>query len=310
MIPQSMKKSLLQGELADLALYRALRKRAKGEFAKTLDEFIETEIRHAAFWRGRFGLKEESPGLAGKTRNAMIRAVVAVFGEPAGYLFLEAVETHGIKQYLHLLDRVQDDEMRKDLRTILTEEVLHEDEAATGGARTVDPGVIRNAFLGFNDGSVEILGAVSGLVAALSEPKLVAISAVTVSVAGAISMAAGAFLSTHAEQEIEQHQRAKEAFLKEEHVEHPVASPIKASLIVGVCYMIGAAVPVAPFLFGASTAVWSIVLSGSLILLVSAFLAFLSGMGIRKRLFLNGVIITVAVLVSYGIGAWLESVVR
>jgi undecaprenyl-diphosphatase len=175
MITSSDKKQLIQGELADLALYQSLRTRAKGEFAQTLDELVKTETRHAAFWKSAFKMEEiDTPGFAGSARNAFIRLNVTLFGEAAGYLFLEAVESHGIKHYLQLWKKMEGDPARDGLRQILTEELEHEDMIATGGERTVDPDLIRNAFLGFNDGSVEILGAVSGLAAALGSPALIA----------------------------------------------------------------------------------------------------------------------------------------
>lgn len=307
MIPLSLQKNLLQGELADLALYRALRRRAKGEFAKTLDAFIETEVNHVAFWRARFNLSLAHPSVAGRVRNVGIALAVRLFGPGTGYVLLEAVEAHGVKKYLELWNRVQDPELREGLRSVLTDELLHEDEAATGGERTVSPDTVRNVFLGFNDGSVEILGAVSGLVAALSRPELVAVSAMTVSVAGALSMAAGAFMSTHAEREIREQDKQKATFLERSHAQEKTASPWKAATIVGIGYLVGAAVPVAPFLFGATTARWSILLSGTLILVVSALLAFLSGMDLKRRVLMNAGIITVAVGISYLIGSWLEA---
>lgn len=307
-LSQTEKHRLVQGELADLALYTTLRKRATGEFASILDEFIATETRHAAFWQTTFETNLQAPSWFGKIRNRLILVCVSIFGEAAGYLLLEAVESHGIKQYLDLWQRLPvSHPAREGIKQILTEELHHEDEAATGGERKVDPDTVRNAFLGFNDGSVEILGAVTGLVAALQDPNLIAIAAGTVSVAGAVSMGAGAFLSTHAERELHRLQAAKQQFLLTENQTEKAVSPIKAAVIVAVGYVIGAAVPVAPFFLGAHSPIWSIVLSGSLILLVSAVLSFLSGMDMRRRMILNAAIITLAVLISYAMGSWLDT---
>ncbi len=307
MISPSIQRALLQGELADLDLYRRLRLRATGSFAQVLDGFIATETRHAAYWKNLFDLSLTAPSLSGRIRNILILLTVRCFGERAGYILLESVETHGIALYLNLWKTIDDPAMKQGLHTILTEELLHEDEAATGGTQTINAGLIRNVFLGFNDGSVEILGAVNGLVAALGQPHLVAIAASTVSIAGALSMAAGAYMSTHAEHEIEKNLFLKEAFLQTSSSHASLPSPWKAACLVGVSYLVGAAVPVAPFLLGATHALWSILLSGGLILCVSAILAFLSGMNIWKRMLLNGFIIAIAVSISYGIGSLLPS---
>jgi Uncharacterized membrane protein len=306
MISPSLQRSILQGELADLELYKSLRKRAQGSFAKTLDNFIQTETRHVAFWQNQFNLTLNSLSLTGRARNTFITLTVRLFGESAGYLLLEAVETHGIQSYLTLWKNEQDPAIQKGLQTILTEELLHEDEAATGGERKISADLVRNAFLGFNDGSVEILGAVNGLVAALAKPELVAIAATTVSIAGAVSMAAGAFMSTDAEHEIRTTQQSKESFLRQPSKHETPTSPWKAALLVGTSYLIGAAVPVAPFLFGATNGIWSILLSSALILFVSILLAFLSGMSIKRRILMNGAVIAIAVFASYGIGSWLN----
>lgn len=308
MIPNHLKRNLLNGELADLALYVSLRKNADGALATTLDHFIATEKRHVAFWQKTFDLHTTSPSFSGLFRNFLIRVAILFGGQRLTYLMLESVETHGVQKYLDLWQRVEDPVVRDGLRTILTEELLHEDEAATNGDRSIRPDHIRNAFLGFNDGSVEILGAVNGLVAALHDPRLVAISALTVSFAGAISMAAGAFLSTHSEHELERMEAMKRAFLDKVPFEDVTKnSPLRAALLVGTSYLIGAAMPVLPFLFGAANAYISILLSGSLILIVAAILSFLSGMSLQRRMLLNGLIIILAVLASYGLGLLVQT---
>jgi VIT1/CCC1 family predicted Fe2+/Mn2+ transporter len=71
---------------------------------------------------------------------------------------------------------------------------------------------------------------------------------------------------------------------------------------VGGAYVIGALVPVLPVLFGAKDALVSVLTAGTMVILVSTILAFLSGMEMKRRILLNLVIITVAVSVTYAIG--------
>jgi len=59
---------------------------------------------------------------------------------------------------------------------------------------------------------------------------------------------------------------------------------------------------VLPVLLGATNALSSLVAAGSMVILVSTLLAFLSGMNIRRRILLNLIIIAVAVGVTYAIG--------
>jgi VIT1/CCC1 family predicted Fe2+/Mn2+ transporter len=73
-------------------------------------------------------------------------------------------------------------------------------------------------------------------------------------------------------------------------------------MLVGGSYFAGALVPVLPVLFGAHTAFPSLIAGGTVIVLVSMLLAFLSGMNVRRRIATNLVIITAAVVVTYVIG--------
>ncbi len=78
--------------------------------------------------------------------------------------------------------------------------------------------------------------------------------------------------------------------------------PFSSAVVVGCSYFAGAMVPVLPVLLGATNALFSLVTAGSMVILVSTLLGFLSGMNIRRRILLNLVIINVAVSVTYLIG--------
>jgi len=77
---------------------------------------------------------------------------------------------------------------------------------------------------------------------------------------------------------------------------------LKSGVIVGISYFVGASFPLTPVLFGAETALPSIIAGGTMILLVSATISFLSGMDIRKRALMNLILITLAVGITYLIG--------
>ena len=77
---------------------------------------------------------------------------------------------------------------------------------------------------------------------------------------------------------------------------------------VGISYVIGAVVPILPVLFGARTLLPSLVVAGGVIVIVSAILAFLSGMNVKRRILLNLVIMAAAVAISYLIGLVAQSV--
>lgn len=71
---------------------------------------------------------------------------------------------------------------------------------------------------------------------------------------------------------------------------------------VQVSYLVGACVPILPVLVGAKS-VWVSIAAGAVAtVVVSAVLAFLSGMDLRRRLALNAGIVAAAVAVTYLIG--------
>jgi VIT1/CCC1 family predicted Fe2+/Mn2+ transporter len=167
----------------------------------------------------------------------------------------------------------------------------------------MDPEKIRTFFLGFNDGCVEILGAVSGFMAAFHDVAHVLAAAVSVSVAGAISMAAGVFVSSGSEREVEAVEAAKRRFLDQAAQGDPPSGTLAASALrVGIAYIIGALVPVLPVLLGAKGPSATVVAAGAAIVLVSVVLAFLTGMAVLRRVLINVVIIFVAVGISYAVG--------
>jgi VIT1/CCC1 family predicted Fe2+/Mn2+ transporter len=174
----------------------------------------------------------------------------------------------------------------------------------TGDAeRKVNPARVRDIFLGLNDGLVEILGAVSGFFAAFGNPLAVLVAGLTVAVAGALSMAAGAWIAVSSESEVHTTEVARRRFLGESvSTAATEEKPLISATVVGASYLAGALVPVLPVLGGATTMLPSLLTAGSLIILVSIIVAFLSGMDIKRRVMTNLLIITAAVGITFAIG--------
>lgn len=121
--------------------------------------------------------------------------------------------------------------------------------------------------------------------------------------AGALSMAAGAYVATSSEAEVRETEAARRRFLGEAASDdEDRASALGAAILVGASYFAGALVPVLPVLFGARTAWVSLFMAGTMIIVVSTLLAFLSGMDVRRRIVTNLVIIAAAVGITYMIG--------
>ncbi|HLZ34719.1 MAG TPA: VIT1/CCC1 transporter family protein [Nitrospira sp.] len=297
-------RTLVLDELFDLSLYKALRQVTQPDVHHTLDELITVETAHLAFWQRFFDLRLETLDLGRRIKLSIMMFICRLFGSTAVHLVLEAIEVHGVRKYLAVWREYQGQPLAEALRGILMDEFKHEDVLVTAlTERKINAEKIRNIFLGLNDGLVEILGAVSGFFGAFGSATTVLIAASTTAVAGALSMAAGAFLALNSEKEVKTTEVAKKLFLGEESETVPMEeSPLASALVVGGAYITGALVPVLPVLIGAEDALFSVITAGLMVILVSTILSFLSGMDIKRRIVLNLVIITVAVSVSYGIG--------
>jgi len=297
-------RDLILDELFDLSLYKALRGVTHPDIHGTLDELITIETAHLAFWQRFFNLKLDRLDLGRRIKLFVLILACRIFGSTAVHLILEAIEVHGVRKYLAIWQTYQGKPLGEALREILMDEFKHEDVLVTAlTQRKINPEKIRNIFLGLNDGLVEILGAVSGFFGAFGSTTMVLIAATTTAVAGALSMAAGAFLALNSEKEVKSTEMAKRVFLGEESEFAPMEEqPLSSALIVGSAYLIGAVVPVFPVLIGATDARFSVLTAGLVVVLVSTILSFLSGMDIKRRIMLNLGIITVAVGISYGIG--------
>jgi len=308
--PDRLARLLVLDEIFDLSLYKRLRGVARGGLRDVLDELIRTETRHVAFWQEFFGL----PGLVrlGIGRRLKLAALVAVcrlFGNAGIQVVLEAIEVHGVRKYLAVWDRYKDGPLGVAVRQVLEDEFKHEDMVVTGEAeRQINPERVRNVFLGLNDGLVEILGAVSGFFAAFGKSIAVLAAGLTVAVAGALSMGAGAYIAASSEAEVRATEDERRRFLGETPAAAVGEGPMASALVVGVGYFAGALVPVLPVLFGAQGMLPTVVTAGTTIIAVSAIVAFLSGMDVRRRILMNVLVTGIAVVVTYAIGLLAKAV--
>ena len=297
-------RALILDELFDLSLYKALREITDRDSQKVLDELVRVEAEHLAFWQRFFDTRLTALDFGRRLKLWFFVLVCRVFGTTAVHLVLEAIEVHGVRKYLSVWKVYKDQPLGAALKDILLDEFKHEDVLVTQlTERKINPEKIRNIFLGLNDGLVEILGAVSGFFAAFGDAVTVLIAASTTAVAGSLSMGAGAYAALSSEKEVKGTQFDKKQFLGEETGSSRMEEqPLSSAVVVGCSYFAGAMVPVLPVLLGATNALSSLVAAGSMVILVSTLLAFLSGMNIRRRILLNLIIIAVAVGVTYAIG--------
>lgn len=296
-------RALVLDELADLTLYRRLVRFSHGETAVLLESLIPIEERHYQFWQTFFQIDLPSLDRFRRVKLSLLTGFCRVFGEAGTNLVLEAIEINGVKKYLSVWERYKDEPLGAAVREILQDELGHEDEIVSDAIRRrVHPERIRDIFLGLNDGLVEILGAVSGFFIAFQSVSSVLAASFTVAVAGAFSMAAGAYVATGSEDEAADIERRKNRFLSGAEETGESSRPLISAGIVGISYIFGALVPILPVFFGAEDFLLSAFVSALVVILVSTLLAFLSGMDVKRRIAINLVIVTLAVVVTALIG--------
>lgn len=301
--PAHLARQLVLDELFDLTLYRRLESHTTGALNQLLHTLVAVEAGHLKFWQEFFHDHTNRLTVGQNIKMIALVSAAIVFGDRGISLILESIEVNGIRKYLAVWDYYQDTPLGPATKKILEDELQHEDSiVAATLERRISGERIRNIFLGFNDGLVEILGSVSGFFAVFASSTSVIAAALTVSVAGAISMAAGVYVAGGSEKDVVATERRRSQFLGNKVSMKDDESPFMGGLIVGVSYFIGSLVPIIPVAFGAENVVLSAVISFVMIALVSLVLSFLSGMDIRRRIVINIVVIAIAVAATAVIG--------
>ena len=140
-------RSLILDELFDLSLYQALRNQAWPDTRQVLDELIQVEKQHLAFWQKFFDTRLDTLDFPRRIKLRFIILVCRIVGAPAIHLVLEAIEVYGVRKYLSLWKHYRDGPFGQAIKGILEDEFKHEDVLVTQlTARKINPERIRNIF--------------------------------------------------------------------------------------------------------------------------------------------------------------------
>ncbi|ASJ03013.1 rubrerythrin family protein [Thermococcus profundus] len=200
-------------EYQDSVLYARLAREEKDETLKR--EFLRLsniESKHAKFWHD-FLVKRgvEVPRVkVGRLKLLSVRILRKLLGPGAVASLLEMGENSAVEKYFEFLTSFELEEgERKALSAVILDELEHEHFFAETKKRFHTEN-IRDFVLGMNDGLVELLGAVTGLSAVyVNAPRIVGISGLIVGVAGALSMAIGAFISVRSQRQVNESVRKR-----------------------------------------------------------------------------------------------------
>ncbi|MCO1339259.1 rubrerythrin family protein [Kocuria polaris] len=182
----------LADERAEGAVYRTLAEKRTGEEKAILIGLAEAEQRHEEHWRrmlGEHADRSSSPSV----RRTLLRFMARHFGSV--FVLALAQRAEGNSPYVKDQDAT---------RQMAADEMVHEEVVralATAGRKRLS-GNFRAAVFGANDGLVSNLALVMGIGATGVSTAVVLFSGIAGLLAGALSMAAGEFVSVRSQREL------------------------------------------------------------------------------------------------------------
>lgn len=182
----------LANERAEGAVYRELARKKTGEEREILLAIAEAEARHEEYWRNRLG---EHVGLP--RQASLPTRIMAWMARRFGSVFVLAMMQTAETRNNYAKDADASEQM-------IADEAIHAEVvrglAARGRARM--SGDFRAAIFGANDGLVSNLALVLGMVGTGVGAHVVLVTGLTGLLAGALSMAAGEFVSVSSQKEL------------------------------------------------------------------------------------------------------------
>lgn len=251
-------KGFFRDEITDREFYRRLADQVEDEsFRENLKRLSDVEDKHSRFWKGnleKIGV-DTSAIRYKKLKVLWLLFLSRVIGTYMTVRLLEHGEINTVKEYSDFIRKSEGSpEFRKDLKNIINEEIEHEEVFENQMEKSQEQiEKNRDIIYGVSDGLVEVLGAVAGLAALITSSLYVALGGILVGLSGTISMSLGAYLSKNSESEFRINEEKKRELLglksDRKRIEEYSRQSKKSAASVGGSYILGAVVPIVPFLF-------------------------------------------------------------
>lgn len=182
----------LADEESEARIYRYLARRAEGTDREILLQVAEAEKRHQQHWRDMLGEHVDV-----HVRPSMQSLLLQFLAKNFGSVFILAMAQRAESRSPYAEDPDATEEMAAD-------EAIHEEiirALATSGREKLS-GNFRAAVFGANDGLVSNLALTMGITASGASSSMVLLSGIAGLLAGALSMAAGEFVSVRSQREL------------------------------------------------------------------------------------------------------------
>ncbi|MHB1439927.1 MAG: VIT1/CCC1 transporter family protein [Cuniculiplasma sp.] len=302
-------------EITDREFYKKLAERSKKKPLKDKLEYLAgMEDSHSNFWLERLKASNRKyDNMKPKSvKIFFLMILTALIGNNLTINLLERGEVESIRKYRNFLNRINDEKESMALKEIIEDEIGHENIFnEMGPNREAYLDRIQAFIYGMSDGLVEVLAAIAGLTAIISNNFIIAMSGLVVGVGGTISMTLGSYLSKSSEIEYRIRNIRRESLLNDQS-EKTTAKKIKkeedrtmvSAKTTGLSYIAGAAFPIIPFLF--PLGIISLLISVALVAIVQAIsnsiIAIALNISILKSSGRAAVLSLLAAAITYGIG--------
>lgn len=254
----SAQKDFFRDEITDREFYRRLSEQVEDEsFKQNLRRLSEVEDKHSGFWRDN--LEKVGEGVSGinyKRGKVLFLLILSrLIGTYLTVRLLEHGEINTVREYREFIKESEGSpEFREQLQEIIKEEIEHEEVFENQMEKSQEQiEKNRDVIYGVSDGLVEVLGAVAGLAAIITNHFYIALGGILVGLSGTISMSLGAYLAKNSETEFRINEEKKRELLglesDKEQIEKYSKQSKKSAASVGLSYILGAVVPIFPFLF-------------------------------------------------------------
>lgn len=182
----------LAEEISEAQIYSRLAERAEGREAEILRQVADAELRHQEHWRtllGEHAYPEPKPALSAR--------LLQFLAKHFGTVFVLALAQRAESRSPYAEDPHATDTMAAD-------EAIHEEilRALSTSGREKLSGNFRAAVFGANDGLVSNAALIMGVGASGASSGMVLVSGIAGLLAGALSMAAGEFVSVRSQREL------------------------------------------------------------------------------------------------------------
>lgn len=250
-------------EITDRNFYIKLSRKVKDrDFKENLIRLAEVEDEHLDFWKHR--LEENGVKTAKikphRLKLSFLMIAMRFIGIFLTIRLLEHGETNSIRAYREALDtEIQDERIRTGLEGIIRDEIEHEgifEHQMEKGEHQVQRN--QDVIYGISDGFIEVLGSLSGFAAVFASRIYVALGGFVIALSGAMSMMLGAYLSSKSKTDFSVMEIQRKALFRTSDTEDAKIGKMmqesrKTASTVGLFYLLGAAVPILPYLLVSKT---------------------------------------------------------